>query len=481
MIFTNVGKNKKINSRGDSYSGEKDMGDLNNWHILSGDSNEILKNTYGVLSERSSTLYHTYGPAKAAINKPTTYAIGPGLVFRSSPNSRRLGMSKESANDFGLDLQDIVDSYQRKMGFYEKQNVLFRSALYGGDSFLWFDRDDQGNLTDLLETQNNQIDWSYKKGDYTLGIKHDDKLRRLGVKKVDGTEVPFTTPLGDQNVIQCYFKELGRQLRGYPLVYSTINLSRNDDTHTDAITNRAVMEAVMMGWAESSGTDFAQQIKDLADGNRKKKGRSWNPLKKIGNAENMGSGNYFMTQTGEKMNWGDLKTPSNTYNVFKKWMINYIGMATGTPPQVIMSDYVGSYTAHKGAFNDFIKAYMKKRKTFERIVMDIVVREILKDAIMQGYIKAPGFLTGDWMIQQAYTRGVYLGPVPGHINPLVEVRAKEREVQAGFELRSTYALEKGHEWEDFLPVWEEQQRQYSDAPQDFKSYQLFKQETEAVR
>lgn len=480
MIYINYGKKKNNNSQGDSYSGEKDMGSLNNWHILSGDSNEILNNTYGILSERSSTLYHTYAPAKAAVNKPTTYAIGPGLVFRSSPDSGRLGMSNESARDFALDFQSIVDSYQKRLGLYEKQGVLFRSALYGGDSFLWFERK-EGILTDIIETQNNQIDWQFRNKDYTLGIKHDNKMRRLGVKKVDGEEIPYTSPNGDQNVIQCYFKELGRQLRGYPLVYSTINLSRNDDTHTDAITNRAVMEAVMMGWAESSGTDFAQQIKDLADANRKKKGRSWNPLKKIGNAENMGSGNYFMAQTGEKMNWGDMKAPSKTYDMFKKWNINYIGMATGTPPQVIMSDYVGSFTAHKGAFNDFIKEYMRRRKTFERTVMDIIVREILKDAIMQGYIKAPGFLTGDWMIQQAYIRGVYLGPVPGHINPLVEVKAKGEEVKQGFELRSTYALEKGHEWADFLPVWDEQQRQYSDAPQDFKSYQLYKEETGAVR
>ena len=254
-------------------------------------------------------------------------------------------------------------------------------------------------------------------------------------------------------------------------------MSRNDDTHTDAITHRAVMEAVLIGALKSSGTDFQGQIKALAEANRKRKGKWSNPLSKIGNAANLGSGNFFTIKTDEGIEWGDMKTPSNTYDKFKKWMINYVGMATDTPPEVIMSLYSTSFTAHKGALNDFTKAYMKKRKTFERTVMNIVVREIMKDAIMSGFIKAPGFLTGDWMIQQAYLQGMYLGPIPGHINPLVEVKAKREQVKAGFEKPSTFALENGHDWDIFYDQWFDEQIQWASAPDGFKAWQLWKTET----
>ena len=84
MILTfNKGRISFSKSSGGAYDGTKDMGDLNNWRLLSNDSNEILDSTYGLLVDRSATLYHTYGPARGSINKQTDYGIGPGLVFRS--------------------------------------------------------------------------------------------------------------------------------------------------------------------------------------------------------------------------------------------------------------------------------------------------------------------------------------------------------------------------------------------------------------
>ena len=64
-----VFKDGKISSSvgsGGSYDGEKQMGDLRNMLLFKSDPNEILSGSYGVLSERSTTLYHTYGPVRGA-------------------------------------------------------------------------------------------------------------------------------------------------------------------------------------------------------------------------------------------------------------------------------------------------------------------------------------------------------------------------------------------------------------------------------
>lgn len=480
-----VFKNGKITSRtgsGGSYDGEKQMGDLNNMLLFDSDSNKILEGSYGLLSERSTTLYHTYGPVKAAINKQTEYGIGPGLVFRSQPNWNILGWTPERAKDWGKEFQRIIHAYQTKLNFYEKQSILFRSALYSGDSLLFFERDDKGLLTDLIETLNNQIAWNFNDKDFTLGIKHDDWLRRVGIKKADGTEVNFRNSAGDQNVIQFYIKELGRQLRGYPLAYSIINLARNDDTHTDAITHRAVMEAVMMAVFKGNGTDLNQQAKNIAKKNRllKSGATSENPsvMTRLANMIKFGAGNILTLNSQEDYEFTELKTPSNTFGDYKSWMLNYTAMATGTPPEVILSKYESSFTAHKGALNDFVKSFMKKRTTFERTVMNSVIREIAKDAITQGFISAPGFFSGGWMIQQAYLEGMYLGPVPGHINPFVEVKANKLAVDEAFKLRSDVAAESGNEWDNFIPEWEEEQRKFKEIPQDAVGQAVFNQETE---
>lgn len=477
IVNSKSGRVQFKNSYGQPYSGEKDMGNLRNWSIFNSDSNDILNTTFGLLVERSATLYHTYQPARGAINKQTDYAIGPGLVFRSQPDFNTLGKSKDWGKEWGKQFQKIVASYYSRMNFFEKQGVLFRTGLYGGDSFLFFLRK-EGLLDDLIETQNNQIDWRYQEEGYTHGIKHDKWLRREAVRKTDGKTVPFKNEdSGNQNLVQFYIKELARQLRGYPLAYSIINMARNDDTLNDAVLQRAVIESILMGVFKSDGsTNFPRQARNLAEKNtRAKQGLS--PFKKVGSAEAMGSGNIITTGENENLEFTDLKTPSNNYGDFKSVILDYIGMATGTPPEVIRSRYSTSFTAHKGALNDFSKSFMDKRVTFSRTVCNVVNKEILKDAVKQGFIEAPGFLTGGWYVEQAYLRGMYLGPVPGHISPLIEVKAEELNVKNAFKLRSDIAATNAYEWDSMITEWSEEQTEYTSAPQDNKANAIYKQET----
>jgi capsid protein len=423
------------------------------------------------------TLYHTYGPARAAINKQVEYAVGPGLVFRSQPDFSMLGMTQEQAKEWGKDFQKIVHYYMQKYSAYELQNVLMRGGLAGGDSLLFFIRDSNG-LDDLVEFSGDQIAWEYSDDTTTLGIRHDQYMRRTGFKKLDGTMVDYKDGAGNQNVIQYFEKELPRQMRGYPLLYSIINLAKNDDRHTDATTQRAVMESIMLGWTETEGTDPIKQTSNMASANLKKFQRdngTTSTLSKIANAFRLGAGNMYQFRKGEKMNFTDLKTPSDTFKDFKEVMLDYIGAATGTPSQMITSKYSTSYTSHKGTFNDFKKSYMKKRSTFERVVMRPIIREIAKDAIINGYISAPGFFDNP-MTQSAYLQGMFLGPVPGAINPLQEVNADVKSVQNGFTLRSDVAARNGHEWDNMINEWTTEQQEWFAGSEEKQAADIMRQE-----
>ena len=84
------------------------------------------------------------------------------------------------------------------------------------------------------------------------------------------------------------------------------------------------------------------------------------------------------------------------------------------------------------------------------------------------------------MVQEAYLQGMYLGPVPGHINPLVEVKAEKLAIDEAFQLRSDVAAKYGNEWDSFFPEWEEEQRKYKEIPQDAKVQAVFEQETQGA-
>jgi capsid protein len=346
---------------------------------------------------------------------------------------------------------------------------------------LFFERED-GKLVDLIEAPGSQINWEYNKGDYTLGIKTDSLLRKKGIMKTDGKEIPFKDENGDQNVVQFYLKDLAKQLRGYPLAYSVINIARNHDTFADAITNRVVLEASMFGVSKTSTTDIGKQISNMANANKANKvgivDKVKNVFTKKANVETMGTGGIFDLGTDESFEFTDVKTPSNNYDPFKKWTIYDIGMGTKTPPEMIIGKYESSFTAHKGALNDFIKTITKERQTFERTVMKPTITEIAKDAILSGLIEAPGFFDNDF-IQSAYLQGMYLHPRVGHINPLQEVNAELKSINGALKLRSDVAAENGNEWDNYIDKWTEEQIEYTNVPVDNKAQALFKQESES--
>jgi capsid protein len=88
-----------------------------------------------------------------------------------------------------------------------------------------------------------------------------------------------------------------------------------------------------------------------------------------------------------------------------------------------------------------------------------VLREIAIEMILNREIDAPGFFTGGPMVQEAYLKGIYLGPVPGVINPAQEINAKKLSVENALSLRSDEMFNlSGSDYEDVIAEWQEQEK-----------------------
>ena len=465
MVVNGAGVLRYNNSA--QMTGEKIAGDLRSWDYFGTDPNELLTYTYNILSERATTLYHTHPPVNAGVNKLTHYAIGPGLVFRSQPDWQTLGIDQVYAKEWGMRFQKLIHYMFTLLNYYEKQNTLFRTSLIMGDSLLMFDRtyDEDGLPFDLIETGGDQINFEQNitsnNNPSTLGIVHDKMLRRKGFYQVGkGDPVMFRDENGDQNAIQYFEKKIARQLRGYPLAYSIIAVAKNNDRLWDAIVQRAVMETIILGSTESDSDDLYKQADYLADNAREETRESGSSLQTEGNAKDLGVGNIFSFKKGG-IKFTDLKTPSNNFDKMQSAFIEYVGMAMDIPAEVLLSKYSTSFTAHKGALNDFIKSFMFKRKGFINSVNKVVVKEIAKYLFMENLIEMPNpkFFTNP-IIQEATIAGNWLGPVPGHINPLQEVNAKILEVENSFKTRADAAADYGNEFDDIIEEWKEQEKEF---------------------
>lgn len=473
---------------GRQLTGEKIPGDLDTWAQYSTDPNIIIKSSYGLLSERSTTLYHTHPPVAAAIEKQTTYAIGQGLVFRSQPDWRTLGITKSWAKDWGIQLQKLFHYAALLLNFYEKQSSVFRTGLVQGDALLLFDRAEpvEGLPFDLIEAGGDQIDWERPedaKSNFRtiLGIQTDKYLRRKGLFMVGQKNViPYKDENGNQNVVQFFEKKIARQLRGYPLAYRIIAGAKNNDRYWDAILNRAALEATILGVEKSDKGEVLEQARGLADWMRQAGdpdlpsgvGGDSKPsnLSKDGNIMNSRGGEIYSLQKDGDFSFIDMKTPSNNFDKLQKAYIEQVGMGMDTPPEVVLSEYSTSFTAHKGALNDFEKSFMKKRQSLVRSVCYPVLREVAKYFIASGLLPMPheNFFNNP-IIQFAALQGNWLGPVPGHINPYQEVNAKAKAVEEGFRTRADAAADYGNEWENQIEEWQEQEDQWRRASEEEKA------------
>jgi capsid protein len=483
-MFFVLNKNGAVSRIGNltQMTGEKIPGDLDNWSQFSTDPNSILRYSYNLLSERSVTLYHTHPPVTAAVEKHTQYAIGPGLVFRSQPDWEILEMTQVQAKDWGMKLQKLIHYAFLMLNFYEKQSVIFRTAFIQGDSLLLFDRKEpiEGLPFDLIETGGDQI--AYEKDKQTadaeqirLGIQTDKYLRRKGIWLVNGKAmIPYQDENGFQNLIQFFERKIARQLRGYPLAYRIISAAKNNDRLWDATLQRAAIEATILGVEKGDLNDVNLQMRKLA---ADMKAASADPdisdnsisttstLTTEGNVQKVGPGNILSLQKDGDFSFLEMKTPSNNFDKLQNAYYELVGMGTNTPPEVVKSLYSTSYTAHKGAFNDFIKAYMKERNTFISIVGYPVVRELAMFFISNGLLEMPNkqFFNNPIM-QRAALSGKWLGPVPGVINPQQEAAALELQVKNAFMLRSDAAAQYENEWDNFIEEWEQEEMQFRKVP-----------------
>jgi capsid protein len=255
---------------------------------------------------------------------------------------------------------------------------------------------------------------------------------------------------------------MARQLRGMPLAYRMIASAKNKDRWWDAMLQRVVMETVMIGYKQGGNpSDLSDQMDALA---KTVTGTTDTDtgLQSTADTKQLYGGGLFSFNNKESMQFTDLKAPSNNFDKMQEAYIDLVGMSTDIPPEVLKSKYSTSFTAHKGALNDFVKFYMSKRNTLIRPVCNIVVREIAKEIFLSGKMKMPhpAFFT-DPIIQLATLSGNWLGPVPGHINPKVEVEAKSLEVENAFRTRADAAADYGNEFDNMIEEWQAQESEWS--------------------
>ena len=483
-IFKADGSTVSIDTLGNpnNYDGEKVRGELSSWDTYGYNPNNSDPLTFIDSIYRQIALYTTNPFAVATINKPLDYSIGHGVMFRSYVNADFLGMTKEDAKAFSNDFTELLHLEKLAVNYYEKQDTLVREAKITGDSLLYFLREKNNDKPfDLIVAGGWDLDPNENGDGFVLGVAIDDFNRRQGIyRSINGKVLPFRDNQGNQNVIMMMFQERPGQLRGYGTNRKVISQLKKVDRVWDATISRMVQEAIQMGYFQASSTDVRGQAKlasKMARGLAKDKTET--TVSNVGKSTDMSPGNIYVLENEESLKFTDPKAPSNNFGTANEWFLKLFSMASGYPPEFIMSEYSTSYTAHKGALNDAWKKILKERSTFTSTVDRTVNWEYLKHFIKTGQLKLKPSIAknlNNYKIKEALLKGTWLGEVPGHINPLQEIRAYQEAEKMGYVTKSQNALKFGNALMEQMDEWEEGTRALHNASPEAQAEELLKAE-----
>lgn len=453
-----------VNSGYGNYGANLTKKAMRGWMFYGGSPKEDIEDNIDVLRQRSRDAYMGIPTASAALKTMRTNVIARGLVPTPQVDGIALGMKPEQveqlqakiSREFGLWADTAVCDADRMDNFYQLQQLAFMGYLMNGDAIATLPIGQQIGQPYSLRVRIIEADRlcspdgqdrlapcevkGHKVHQIVQGVETDKDGMVVAYWICSRHPLASMSGLGeglDWERVEAYGKETGRrnilhiitreragQVRGVPILAPVLESLKQLGRYTEAEINAAVISAMFTVFVQpqmaTDGRPFGEMLPpdQLIDSQDQ------------GSIE-LGSGAIVSLNPGETVNFADPKHPNSGYDVFTNAMIKQIAAALEEPPEVIFKQFSTSYSAARGALNEFWRTCGMQRDWFVSDFCQPVYEEWLAEAVARGRIKAPGFF-GDPAIRKAYSGCAWNGPARTNLNPVQEVEAATKRVDAGF-------------------------------------------------
>lgn len=454
-----------IDSGYGNYGANQTKKSLRGWNYHGGSSKEDIEDNLDVLRQRSRDAYMGIPTAAAALKTMRTNVVASGLVPAPQIDGEFLGLSDEQTEklqaqiirEFGLWADSSVCDAERVDNFWKLQQLAFISSLMNGDviSLLPF-KPHPGQPYDLriklIEADRVCSPDGFDRLTPCTVNGHNVHSIVQGVETdADGMVVAYWIcnrhPLGSNsaadaegiqwNRVEAYGAKTGRrnvlhvmsrerigQRRGVPLLAPVLEALKQLGRYTDAEITAAVLSAMFTVFVKSAapndGRPFGEMIppEELIDEQDK-------------SSIELAPGAIIDLNPGEEVQFADPKHPVNGYDAFTNATIRLIGAGLEIPPEVMLKQFTTSYSAARGALNEFWRTCGMHRDWFTDDFCQPIYEEWFAEAVARGRIKAPGFFS-DPAIRKAYVSCSWNGPARTNLNPVQEVDAAIKRQDVGF-------------------------------------------------
>lgn len=453
-----------INSGYGNYGANLTKKSMRGWEFHGGSAKEDIEDNLDVLRQRSRDAYMGVPAAASALKTLRTNVIAGGLMPAPQIDGEYLGLTPEETEqlqaqiirEFALWADTPDCDADRLDDFYKLQQLAYLGYLMNGDAFALLPMGErkgqpyslrirvieadrvcspdgydrltpcmvQGHAVERI-VQGVETDRDGAVCAYWVCSRHPlSGAANLGTPMRWDRVEAYGAETGRRNMLHIITRERAGQVRGVPILSPVLEALKQMGRYTEAEINAAVISAMFTVFVQPQGPTDARPFGEML------------PPDQLIDSEDQGSvelgnGAIVGLNPGETVNFADPKHPNSGYDAFTDAMLKQIGSALEIPPEVMMKQFSTSYSAARGALNEFWRTCGMQRDWFVTDFCQPIYEEWLAEAVARGRIIAPGFFS-DPAIRKAYSVCAWNGPARTNLNPVQEVNAAVTRVDAGF-------------------------------------------------
>ena len=219
-------------------------------------------------------------------------------------------------------------------------------------------------------------------------------------------------------------RERAGQRRGVPILAPVLEALKQLGRYTDSEITAAVLSAMFTVFVKSQSAIDGRPFGEMLPPDMLIDAQDQSSIE-------LGPGAIVSLNPGEDLQFADPKHPNTGFDEFTNAVIRQIGAALEIPPEVLFKQFISSYSAARGALNEFWRSCAMQRDWFTDDFCTPIYEEWFDEAVARGRIDAPGYFD-DPAIRKAYTGCAWNGPARTNLNPVQEVDAAVKRVDAGF-------------------------------------------------
>ena len=451
------------NSGYGNYGANLTKKSMRGWMYHGGSSYEDIEQNLDVLRQRSRNCYMGVPTASAALKTLCTNVVAGGLIPSPQIDAEVLGLTREQAEELQGKIMrefalwaDTTECDADGLGnFYKLQQLAYMGFLMNGDSFALLPFKERPGSQYATKVQIIEADRicspdgydrlvpDYVRGYHVHSIvqgvetnedgmvvaywicnRHPHSSLAVQSGTLEWTRVEACGTAGRRNVLHVMTRERAGQLRGVPILAPVLETLKQLGRYTEAEITAAVISAMFTVFIQSATVQDGRPIGEAIPPEQLIDSRDENSIE-------LAPGAVISLNPGEEVQFADPKHPNNGYDAFSNAMVKEIGAALEIPVEVLEKQFTQNFSAARGALNEFWRVCDVKRDDFVDSFCQPIYEQVLAEAVARGRINAPGFFS-DPARRKAYCACVWPGPARTSLNPIQEVSAALKRVEAGF-------------------------------------------------